>query len=598
MMDMMKYGPDGLKRAIPEVFEMARRAESIDRFRQEMARYVYVMRYETEGGHDAYNEGRMIRIRDCAYAVNQIFSRCSEEKAGFSVAGAIMDLSADLPRPDLSDAFYADLLHLFLGLQGKGPMTRYADSHLMSSELEGRPAAIERSLQLDALSDGVSARMAHYSHGLDEKSVERRVLRREHILKVLGAGVHEWNDWRWQYRNVLRDPEIIEQLVTLSSEERAAIKKAKQNRIPFGITPHYLSLMDDDPSSGRDRSIRAQVIPPVTYLDQLSAYAPSERSCLDFMLESDTSPVDLITRRYPSICIFKPFNTCPQICVYCQRNWEIEDAMMPGALASDEKIRKAVQWIADHPAIHEVLITGGDPLGMGDADVDRIVGMVAAIPSVERIRIGTRTPVTAPMRFTDELVDILAKYRRLGSLQMALVTHIQHAYELTFETAAAVEKLRTKGIQVFNQLVYTFFVSRRFEAAFLRRTLARVGVEPYYSFNTKGKEETVEYRVPIARLLQEQKEEARILPGLTRTDEAVYNVPKMGKNYLRARQHRDLLSILPDGARVFEFHPWEKNITRAISTHIGHDVPILDYLRRLEALGEDPEDYGTIWYYF
>jgi len=79
---------------------------------------------------------------------------------------------------------------------------------------------------------------------------------------------------------------------------------------------------------------------------------------------------------------------------------------------------------------------------------------------------------------------------------------------------------------------------------------------------------------------------------------AVYNVPGMGKNYLRARQHRDLISILPDGTRLYEFHPWEKNITRNISTHIGQDVPIPDYLIRLEAAGEDVSDYETIWYYF
>ena len=88
-----------------------------------------------------------------------------------------------------------------------------------------------------------------------------------------------------------------------------------------------------------------------------------------------------------------------------------------------------------------------------------------------------------------------------------------------------------------------------------------------------------------------------MLPGLTRTDEAVYNVPGMGKNYLRAKQHRDLLTILPDGTRVYEFHPWEKNITRNISTHTGQDVPILDYLQRLEEVGEKTEDYGSIWYY-
>ncbi|MHA1569190.1 MAG: KamA family radical SAM protein, partial [Alphaproteobacteria bacterium] len=112
-----------------------------------------------------------------------------------------------------------------------------------------------------------------------------------------------------------------------------------------------------------------------------------------------------------------------------------------------------------------------------------------------------------------------------------------------------------------------------------------------------GKEETADYRVPIARLLQEQKEEARLMPGLVRTDEIVYNVPRLGKTPLRATQHRDLLSILPDGARVYEFHPWEKNIVRQ-RTYISKDVPILHYLQRLEEIGEDSAGYESIWHYY
>jgi lysine 2,3-aminomutase len=97
--------------------------------------------------------------------------------------------------------------------------------------------------------------------------------------------------------------------------------------------------------------------------------------------------------------------------------------------------------------------------------------------------------------------------------------------------------------------------------------------------------------------MQEQKEEARLVPGTRRTDEAVFNVPGMGKNYLRARQHRDLITVLPDGARVYEFHPWEKNLVE-YEPHLANDVPILDYLARLAEIGENPDDYNSIWYYF
>jgi lysine 2,3-aminomutase len=598
MIDTSIFCPEYLLSTIPRIFDIARQYDNLDEFRKKAAEYVHEMQYETFNDASSFSDGIIIRVRDCAQAINQVFSHRSEEKTNFSVAQALSDIAHHQPRPDLSTAFCAEMLHLFLGLQGKGPRPKFADHHLVPSRLEGRDAAMERSNQLDSLAEDVSRYMNRYADGLDTTSVARRQSRRNHILKTVSASLTDWNDWKWQYRHILRDVRQIKRLIDLTSEQVIALEMARKNRIPFGITPYYLSLMDEPLDSGRDSAIRAQVLPPLSYVEQISEYGRKERSCLDFMRETDTSPIDLITRRYPSICIFKPFNSCPQICVYCQRNWEIEDVMMPGAKASEKQIQEALNWIRRHPAIHEVLITGGDPLGMNDEDLDRILAGVADIPSIERIRIGTRTLVTAPMRISDGLVRMLAKYREPGKRQLAIVTHIQHPYELTPDTVEAVERLRENAISVFNQLVYTFFISRRFEAALLRKNLTRIGVEPYYSFNTKGKEETVEYRVPIARLLQEQKEEARLLPGISRTDEAVYNVPGMGKNYLRARQHRDLISILPDGTRLYEFHPWEKNITRTISTHIGQDVPILDYLIRLETAGEDVSDYETIWYYF
>jgi lysine 2,3-aminomutase len=150
---------------------------------------------------------------------------------------------------------------------------------------------------------------------------------------------------------------------------------------------------------------------------------------------------------------------------------------------------------------------------------------------------------------------------------------------------------------VFNQLVCSLFVSRPFEASKLRMILRRIGIDPYYTFTPKGKEETNAYPVPLARLLQEQREEARLMPGSRRTDEAVYNVPGLGKNYLRAFQHGDLLAIIPDGARIHDFHPCEKGVSGG-GDYVGTDVPLLHYLSRLEALGENPDKYESIWYYY
>jgi lysine 2,3-aminomutase len=279
---------------------------------------------------------------------------------------------------------------------------------------------------------------------------------------------------------------------------------------------------------------------------------------MDFMLERDTSPIEGITRRYPSIVTLKPVLTCPQVCVYCQRNWEIEDVYSSNAVISKDKLDKAFQWIADTPEISEVLITGGDPLLLSNNRIENMLFRLSRIKHVERIRIGTRTPVTLPQRITDSLVRDISHFHDPRKREIIIVTHFEHPYEITPQALEAVQKFRRYGMEVYNQLVYTFYNSRKFEAVALRQKLRLIGVTPYYTFNTKGKEETDDFRVPIPRLLQEQKEEARLLPGTVRTDEIVFNVPRLGKNYLRATQHHDIISILPDGRRVYEFHPWEK----------------------------------------
>lgn len=597
MLDTSRYTPEFLKSVAPEVFKIALKAPSLSSMRKSLSHFALKMMYETFHNYDDFTEGSIIRVRDCASSLIRILTRRSEDKAGFSLVKALRDIAKERPRPDLTTAFYAELIHMFQGIQGRGQEKSISDMHLSPTKLKGRNAARYRSRQLNGLEAEMRIRTKKYRDGLQPKSIKRRLVNRSRILSFFSASEKDWFNWEWQVDHILRSTDEIAQLLSLTPEEKEAISLAQDKSIPFGITPYYLSLMDHKANSRYDKAIRAQVIPPLSYV-KMMIEGDKGVDCFDFMKEADTSPIDLITRRYPTICIFKPFNTCPQICVYCQRNWEIKDAMEPGALAPPEKIKAALKWIRDHPSIHEVLITGGDPFAIPDNELRYILKRVAAIPTVERIRIGTRTLVTMPMRFTETLLSILRKLRIPPKLQVAVVTHVQHPYEVAPDMVQAVENLRTSGIPVYNQLVYTFYVSRRFEASQLRRLLSKIGIESYYTFNTKGKEETAAYRVPIARLLQEQKEEARLLPGITRSDEAVYNVPGLGKNYLRARQHSDLIAILPDGARLYEFHPWEKKISTQITTYIKEDVPILDYLKRLDTIGEDVSDYQTIWYYF
>lgn len=594
----------GLQKIVPSLFMIdCGGSDTLDRWRHDLFVFIDELEIEALNRFSGENLGSSRRMNQCASILRILFSAAAERKSGFSITRALYDIVNGVERDDLSPAFYAEINSLFAGLVQGGD----ADAAIIAAdhgdnELEGREAALLRSAQLDGMENRVTSFMARYSDGLNAASVARRARRRERIKAYFKIDDEQWYDWRWQIDHIVQDIYTLSRILTMSRAEKEAVVRARENALPFGVTPYYLSLMDDDDlDARRDATVRAQVLPPTEYVDQVieSKGREGDLSGLDYMREEDTSPIDLITRRYPAICIFKPFNTCPQICVYCQRNWEIEDAMAADALASPAKIEAAVKWIGEHPTIREVLITGGDPLAMSDELVERIVTMVAEIPTVERIRIGTRTLVTMPMRITERLASFLGSLRQPGVREVVVVTHVEHSYELTPEVAIAVDRLRRQGIGVYNQLVYTFFVSRRFEAAFLRRRLRQVGIDPYYSFNAKGKEETADYRVPIARLLQEQSEEARLSPGIERTDEAVFNVPGQGKGYLRSLRQRQLIGIDPDGSRVYEFFPWEDGIVKvAPAPYIARDVPILDYLERLDRIGEDVAEYQSIWRYF
>ena len=204
--------------------------------------------------------------------------------------------------------------------------------------MEGRAAALERSKDLDYMAERILKKINRYATGMDRKIIQIRRSNRERILDRINADRKDWEDWRWQVRNVIRKAEDLEKLVALKPEERRAIEICFRSRVPFGITPYYVHLMDPQAGGSRDRAIRRQVIPPLEYAEKMAVSRRKHEKSFDFMLERDTSPVDLITRRYPLIAILKPYNTCAQICVYCQRNWEIEGCLDPRALASPQQL--------------------------------------------------------------------------------------------------------------------------------------------------------------------------------------------------------------------------------------------------------------------
>lgn len=518
----------------------------------------------------------------------------NEEITNYSALNSLYRVAKKRPKSDnLSEGFFLEFIFLFKGVNCTSGLYTEKDVPLFL-RLSGYEAALERTKSLDSYASHMEHFLARYKTGLDNDLIEEREGNKEFILDFFNAGEKDWEDYGWHLKNLITDVETLQSIVKLSKDELKGLECAKKHGIPFQITPYYLSLFDRGNRGIYDRSIRAQVLPSETYcLNYIQAKESGES--LDFMEEKSTSPIKAITRRYPQILILKPFDSCPQICVYCQRNWEITDIKY--AVFSKDTMTNAIKWIKENKHITEVLITGGDPLTLDDNSINWLLSKIADIEHVERIRIGTRIIVTMPQRITDTLVEILSRYNEPGARELCVVTHFEHSTEMTPDSLEAIRKIRRAGLSLYNQQVFTYYNSRRYESSLLRKVLKKSGIDPYYTFNTKGKDETIDYRVPVARIEQERKEEARFLPGLVRTDEPVFNVPRLGKSHLRAWQDHEVIMILEDGRRVYRFYPWESKYA-LVEPYNYIDVSIYDYLKRLSEDNENVDDYSSIWYYF
>jgi len=587
-----------------EIYKLLKEAPDLEKARDDFYSYLEKAERRIFEVDNDFHILEKATVRECIRVVKSIIGPVNEYRTGVSALDCLWKLAGERReelKHEVSVGFLMEFINLFRGVAGKSNIyfeTEEAKKGIPDFlRLEGREAADARTEILDELGGTMQKYFKKYPSGLDSDVLEWRKENKRRILRYFKGDEKNWNDYHWHMEHVIKDYKPLLDLIELTAEQKEAIKKASENKIPFGITPYYLSLMDRQLSIGYDHAIRAQVIPPPDYIDIMVENKSKRCLVFDFMGEHDTSPQELITRRYPGIAILKPFNTCSQICVYCQRNWEIDEVLDPKAMASVEVIKNALLWFDEHKNVEDVLITGGDPCIMDDRALEEILEILAGKEHVRRIRLGTRTPVVLPARWTDNLIKILSKFHEPGRREISIVTHFEHSYEITPEAMKAVTGIRRAGMSLYNQQVFTVENSRRFETAKLRCDLKSIGVDPYYTFNMKGKEETRRYMVPIARILQERKEEARLLPGLDRTDEPVFNVPKLGKNHLRAWQDHRVVMILPDGSRVYEFHPWEKNI-KPVPPYNYVDVPIYDYLEELAARGESIRDYRTIWFYY
>ena len=214
----------------------------------------------------------------------------------------------------VTEGFLMEYLALLKGLRGK--YGKHSQYHGLPNQQEARHASIERSEQLDAYAVAMRRAFKRYKTGLDTRLVNRRKALKKKILRFFGGTKDDWNNYKWHLKHIIRDPETLSALVALDEEEMEGLRMAKEHHLPFEITPHYLSLFNETGRTFHDQAVRAQVIQSPRYCTNILEH--QEAGGEDFMGERWTSPIDGVTRRYPQIIIMKPFNSCPQICVYCQ----------------------------------------------------------------------------------------------------------------------------------------------------------------------------------------------------------------------------------------------------------------------------------------
>src|SRR5437868_5484550 len=166
-----------------------------------------------------------------------------------------------------------------------------------------------------------------------------------------GAPARDWDDWRWQSQNAVRQPKQLAELLPFSPEERAALD-VLQAQYKLAIPPYYFSLIDpDDPAD----PIRRQSVASPLELHNESGYE------LEDPLEEDLdAPVPGLTHRYPDRALLVTTHVCTMYCRFCTRK---RATMVRGGWdAVSRNDERMIEYVRDHPEIRDVIVSGGDPL--------------------------------------------------------------------------------------------------------------------------------------------------------------------------------------------------------------------------------------------
>lgn len=290
-------------------------------------------------------------------------------------------------------------------------------------------------------------------------------------------------DWRWQMAHRVCRRQDVESHLALTDTERRGFGAAGLPVV--AVTPYYLSLMD--PADGRC-PIRRQALPHPDDVRQ----GVGERA--DPLGERERMPVPGLIHRYPDRVVLLVATDCPVRCRHCNRRSRRADEFLDPVTG----LAEALRYLRQASGVREVILSGGDPLTLDDATLERFLGLLRSLRQLEVLRVHTRAPVTCPMRVTDELVGVLA-----AAGPLYVLTQFNHPREVTPEAAAACARLVDAGVVMANQSVLLRGVnSDAAVLAELSRALLRIRVRPYYLFQLDPVVGSERFRTPVAAGLE------------------------------------------------------------------------------------------------
>lgn len=304
----------------------------------------------------------------------------------------------------------------------------------------------------------------------------------ERIRTKLGMTEEDWNSYSGQIRNCIDTAEELADLVNLPAEAIKSIAGVTQS-FRMRLTPYYASLIM--PEQLND-PVMLQAVPTSEMVDNAGIEIPP--------VAADHSPARLVDQFYPRVLTIKATNMCAMYCTHCLR---IAHIGRKDKTYSKEAYGEALDYIRNNPRIRDVLVTGGDAFVLPNSLLRWLLGELDAIDHVKVKRLGTRIPVTAPMRIDNELLDIIEESDDKNPIRV--VTQINTAQEITPLSRDAYRRISKRVFTVLNQAVLLKGINdTRVKMWKLSETIQESYVRPYYIFNCSYRNPQFKhFRVPL-----------------------------------------------------------------------------------------------------